>query len=96
MAAQDETLERPGMKQQHKGPRPKTEATRQRAEKGPRRQTVAMSEKREDILLDLQEDHRQREDRERKSRILRRIAENQGLDLVEGSTTSKTKKKTCT
>jgi hypothetical protein len=30
---------------------------------GPRRQTVAMSEKREDIQLDLEEDHRQPEDR---------------------------------
>jgi hypothetical protein len=49
-----------------------------------------MSEKREDIQLDLQEDHRQREDHEAKSRILRRLMENQGLDLVEGSNTSKT------
>jgi hypothetical protein len=51
-----------------------------------------MSKKREDIQLDLQEDNRQREDREEKSRILRRVMENQGLDLVEGSTPSKTEK----
>jgi hypothetical protein len=43
---QDETLERPGMQQWHEGPRPKTEATRQQADKGPRRQTAAMFEKR--------------------------------------------------
>jgi hypothetical protein len=58
-------------------------------DKGPRRQTAAMSEKREDIQLDLQEDNR-----EGKSRILRRVAENQGLDLVEWSTPSKTEKET--
>jgi hypothetical protein len=52
-----------------------------------------MSEKLEDVQLDLQEDHRQREDREAKTRILRRVAENQGLDLVEVSTPSKTGKK---
>jgi hypothetical protein len=53
-----------------------------------------MSEKREDIQLDLQENHRQREDREAKSRILHRVAENQELGLVKGSTPSKKKKKT--
>jgi hypothetical protein len=53
-----------------------------------------VSEKREDIQLDLQEDDRQREDRKGKSRILRRVVENQGLDLVEGSTPSKTEKET--
>jgi hypothetical protein len=53
-----------------------------------------MYQKREDIQLDLQEDNLQRDDREAKSRILRRFAENQGLVLVEGSTPSKTKKKT--
>jgi hypothetical protein len=72
---------------------PKTEATRQQADKGPRRQTAAMSNKREDIQLDLQKDHRQRQDREAKTRILHRVAETQGLDLVEGSTPSKTKKR---
>jgi hypothetical protein len=51
-----------------------------------------MSEKRKDIQVDLQEDHRQREDCEAKIRILSRFAENQGLDLVEGTTPSKTKK----
>jgi hypothetical protein len=93
---QNETFERPGMQQWNGGSRPKTEATRQQADKGPRRQTAAVSEKRQDIHLDLQEDHRQREDREAKSWILRLVAENQGLDLVEGSTPSKMKKKNCT
>jgi hypothetical protein len=51
-----------------------------------------MSEKREDIQLDLQEDHRQDEDRETKCRILHRVAENQRLGLLEGSTPSQTKK----
>jgi hypothetical protein len=81
------------MKQWHKGPRPKTEVTRQEVDKGPRRQTAAVFEKREDIQLDLQEDHPQREAREAKSQILRRVAENQGLDLVEGSTSLKNEKK---
>jgi hypothetical protein len=94
MNVQDETLDRPGMQQWHKGPRNKAEAIRQQANKGPRRQTAAISEKREDIQLDLQEDHRQHKDRETKGRILRRVAQNQGLDLVEGSTPSKTKKET--
>jgi hypothetical protein len=53
---------------------PKTEATRQQADKGPRLQTAAVSEKRADIQLDLQEDNRQRENQEAKSRILRRVA----------------------
>jgi hypothetical protein len=53
-----------------------------------------MSEKREDIQLNVQEDHRQRENREAKGRILRSVAENQGLDSVEGSTPSKTQKRT--
>jgi hypothetical protein len=51
-----------------------------------------MSVKREDIQLDLQEDHRPREDREAKSRILCCVTENQGLGLEEGSTTFKIKK----
>jgi predicted transcriptional regulator len=51
-----------------------------------------MSEKRKDIQLDLQEDHRQLEDLEAKSQLLRRFAKNQILDLVEGSTLSRTKK----
>jgi hypothetical protein len=54
-----------------------------------------MCEQREDIQLGLQEDHRQHEDREAKSRILGSVAENQGLDLVEGSTPAKTKEKNC-
>jgi hypothetical protein len=53
-----------------------------------------MFEKGKDIQLALQEDHRQREDREAKSRILSHVTENQGLGLVEGSTLSKTKNKT--
>jgi hypothetical protein len=44
-----------------------------------------MFEKRENIQLDLQENHQQRDDREAKSRILRRVAESQGLDLMQGS-----------
>jgi hypothetical protein len=63
MDVQDETLDRLRMQQRHKGLRAKTEATRQQADKGPRRQPAAMSEKREDIQLDLQEDRRQSEDR---------------------------------
>jgi hypothetical protein len=59
---------------------------------GPRRQTAAMFEKRKYIQLAPQEDHRQREDREVKSRILRRVAEYQTLSLVEQSTPSKTEK----
>jgi hypothetical protein len=74
--------------------RPKTEATRQQADKGPRHQTAVMSEKQENIQLDLQKDHRQSEDHKAKSRILRRVVENQGLDLVEGSTPSKMENKT--
>jgi hypothetical protein len=42
---QDETLDRPRMQQWHSGPRLKTEATKQQADKGPRRQTAAMSER---------------------------------------------------
>jgi hypothetical protein len=52
-----------------------------------------MSEKREGIQLDLQPEHRQHKNREAKGRILRRVAENQTLDLVEGATPSKMKKK---
>jgi hypothetical protein len=52
-----------------------------------------MYEQREDIQLNLQEDNRQPEDREAKSWNLCRVAENQELDLVEGSTDSKTKPK---
>jgi hypothetical protein len=96
MNIQVETLDRLGLQQWHKGSRPKTEATRQQVDKGPRRQTAAMSEKQEDIQLDLQEDHRQREDREVKSRILRHVAENQGMNLVEGSTPFKTGGGDCT
>jgi hypothetical protein len=87
-------LDWPEIQQWHKEPSPETEAIRQQADKGPRRQAAAMSEKRDDIQLDLQEDHRQREDREAKSRILRRVAKNQGLDLLEGSTPSITEKNT--
>jgi hypothetical protein len=47
-------------------------------DKGSRRQTAAISEKREDIELNLQEDHRQREDHEAESRILCRIAAEAG------------------
>jgi hypothetical protein len=54
---------------------------------------LTLPEEREDIQLDLQEDHRQRDDREAKSWLLRRVAENQELDLVEGSIPSKTEKK---
>jgi hypothetical protein len=72
----------------------KQRLTRQQADKGPRRQTAAISEKGGDIQLNLHEDYRRREDRESKSRILRRVAENQGLDLVEGSTSTKTEKTT--
>jgi hypothetical protein len=39
------------MQQCHKGARPKTEATRQEADKGNRRQTAAMSEKIKDWTL---------------------------------------------
>jgi hypothetical protein len=39
---QGETVERPRMQQWHKGPRPKTAATRQNWNKGPRRQTAAI------------------------------------------------------
>jgi hypothetical protein len=52
-----------------------------------------MSEKLEDIQLDLQEDHQQRKDREAKSPVLSCVTENQGLDLVKGWTPSKTKRK---
>jgi hypothetical protein len=48
-----------------------------------------MSEKREDIQLDLEEDHREREDCKAKSRILCHVAENKELDLVVGSTPPK-------
>jgi hypothetical protein len=51
-----------------------------------------MSEKREDIQLDLQKDHQQREDGEAKSQILRHVTENQGLVLVEWLTPSETEK----
>jgi hypothetical protein len=51
-----------------------------------------MPEKREDIQLELQEYLRQLEDREAKRRILRRVAENKELDLVQWSTPSKTGK----
>jgi hypothetical protein len=40
----EETLEGPRMQQWHKGPRPKTAATRQQANKRPRRQVAAISE----------------------------------------------------
>jgi hypothetical protein len=40
----EQTLEEPGMQKWHKGPTPKTTATRQQVNKGPRRQTAAMSE----------------------------------------------------
>jgi hypothetical protein len=82
------------MQQRHKELRPKTEAARQQADKGPRWQSAATSEKREDVQLDLQEDHRQHEDGETKSRILLLIVENQGLDLVEGLTPSEKEKET--
>jgi hypothetical protein len=39
----EETLEWPGMQQWHKGPRPKTEATRQKANKGPGHKAAAAS-----------------------------------------------------
>jgi hypothetical protein len=54
-----------------------------------------MSVKRDDIQLDLQEDHRQREDHDATNQILHHIAENQGLDFVEGSTPPK-QKENCT
>jgi hypothetical protein len=43
---------------------------------------IVTSEKLVDIQLDLLEYHRQQEDREANSRILRSVAENQELDLV--------------
>jgi hypothetical protein len=80
------TLNRPGMQQWHMGLRPKTEATKQQVDKGPMRQTASMSKKRGDIQLDLQEDHRQHEDRKARSQIICRVTGNQGLNLVEWST----------
>jgi hypothetical protein len=91
---QDETLERPEKQQWHKGLMPKTEDTRHQADKVPRWQTACMSKKQEVIQLDLREDHREREDRETKGRILCLVAENQELGLVKSSTASKKEKET--
>jgi hypothetical protein len=55
------------MQQWYKEPRPKGDTTRQQADEGTRRQIAAMSKKREEIQMDLQEDHRQPEDREARS-----------------------------
>jgi uncharacterized Ntn-hydrolase superfamily protein len=55
------------------------------------RQIAATSLKQEDNQRDLLEDHRAR-DHEASSMDFRRIAKNQELDLVEGSTPSETEK----
>jgi hypothetical protein len=89
-------LDGPGMQQWHEEPRPKTEATRQQADKGPTRQTAPMSEKREDIQLDLQENHRQREDREPRSRVLRRVWGKSRTGPCGGVDPSPKRKKGCT
>jgi hypothetical protein len=70
------------MQKRHKGPRPKTATTRQRANKGARRQTTDIGEKKENNQHDLQEGHRAG-DREASSRDFQRVAKNQELDLVE-------------
>jgi hypothetical protein len=55
---------------------------RQRANKGPRRQTADICEKVEINQHDLQEEH-QAGDREASSRDFQWVAKNQELDLVE-------------
>jgi hypothetical protein len=97
------TLERPGMEQWHKEPRPETVTTRQECSEGPRRQTPAISEKTrpEDATTgkhgkswhDFQENY-ETGDRQANCRISSRITTDQEMDTVEGSTPSKAEKET--
>jgi hypothetical protein len=72
----------PGTQKRHKGPRPKTEATRQQGNNRPSQQMANILEKEENNQHDLQEDHRAG-DREASSRDFQWAVKNQELDLVE-------------
>jgi hypothetical protein len=76
------TVERSGMQQCHKGPRPKTAGTKKNENNGLVRQTAAIFKKQGDNQRYLQVGHRAR-DRETSSRNSQRIAKNEEMDFVE-------------
>jgi hypothetical protein len=85
---QKETMERLAMQQRRRGPRTKTEATRQNRNKRPRRNTANASSDRTAVIWDRRE-ALQIAIREANSRIIDAVTENEEVDLVEGSTTAK-------
>jgi hypothetical protein len=85
------TVERSGMQQWHKGPRPKTTGTEKNENKGPVRQMALIFKKQWDNQRDLQEGHRAR-DRETSSQNSQQVIENKKMDLVERWAASKMEK----
>jgi hypothetical protein len=80
------------MQQCNKGPRPEVATLWQQEDRGPLRQTAATFWKQEGNERDLLEDL-QAGDIEVSCRETQQIEKNEGMDLVEGSTPPKWKKK---
>jgi hypothetical protein len=85
---QGKTVERPVVQQRHKEPRPETAATRQNENKESEHETAATTH--EGVQQHPQEGPKAG------NQDFQRVADNQELNLVEGSTPSKTKRRSHT